>query len=149
MSRPAGCICNYNPETTDGPEEDCPWHGRWPEVAVNRPHFHEWKIVLISNVPVGAECECGEDTGFEAPPMELERGAMVKIVDPFGQPIQMVVRSVNLTRTMEGTSASIELVDPMDRMDRFWAAQNSAQKEFEWDLLDAPKSKPKQQGPIF
>lgn len=33
MSRPSNerdgaCICDYNPETTDGPQEDCPFHGR-------------------------------------------------------------------------------------------------------------------------
>jgi hypothetical protein len=28
MSRPEGCICDYNPETTNGPEEHCPHHGR-------------------------------------------------------------------------------------------------------------------------
>ena len=33
MTRPSSdrdgeCICDYNPETTDGPQEDCPFHGR-------------------------------------------------------------------------------------------------------------------------
>lgn len=27
-NRDGGCICDCNPETTGGPEEDCPWHGR-------------------------------------------------------------------------------------------------------------------------
>lgn len=26
--RDGECICDGNPETTNGPEEDCPWHGR-------------------------------------------------------------------------------------------------------------------------
>lgn len=26
--RDGPCICDYNPDTTDGPEEDCPFHGR-------------------------------------------------------------------------------------------------------------------------
>lgn len=26
--RDGGCICDGNPATTNGPEEDCPWHGR-------------------------------------------------------------------------------------------------------------------------
>ena len=26
--RDGACICDYNPETTDGPQEDCPHHGR-------------------------------------------------------------------------------------------------------------------------
>jgi hypothetical protein len=26
--RDGGCICDCNPETTDGPDEFCPWHGR-------------------------------------------------------------------------------------------------------------------------
>jgi hypothetical protein len=26
--RDGGCICDGNPATTGGPEEDCPWHGR-------------------------------------------------------------------------------------------------------------------------
>lgn len=28
MSRDGECICDGNPETTDGPDEFCPWHGR-------------------------------------------------------------------------------------------------------------------------
>jgi hypothetical protein len=26
--RDGACICDYNPSTTDGPQEDCPFHGR-------------------------------------------------------------------------------------------------------------------------
>lgn len=26
--RDGTCICDYNPDTTDGPQEDCPFHGR-------------------------------------------------------------------------------------------------------------------------
>jgi hypothetical protein len=26
--RDGGCVCDGNPATTDGPQEDCPWHGR-------------------------------------------------------------------------------------------------------------------------
>lgn len=26
--RDGACICDYNPDTTDGPQEDCPFHGR-------------------------------------------------------------------------------------------------------------------------
>ena len=26
--RPEGCFCDYNPDTTNGPEEFCPHHGR-------------------------------------------------------------------------------------------------------------------------
>jgi hypothetical protein len=26
--RDGACICDYNPATTDGPQEDCPFHGR-------------------------------------------------------------------------------------------------------------------------
>lgn len=33
MTRPSNerdgaCICDYDPATTDGPQEDCPFHGR-------------------------------------------------------------------------------------------------------------------------
>lgn len=33
MTRPESdrdgpCVCDYNPETMDGPSEDCPFHGR-------------------------------------------------------------------------------------------------------------------------
>lgn len=27
-TRDGGCICDVNPETTNGPDEFCPWHGR-------------------------------------------------------------------------------------------------------------------------
>ena len=37
--RDGACICDYNPETTDGPQEDCPFHGRpyayWVERAAD------------------------------------------------------------------------------------------------------------------
>jgi hypothetical protein len=26
--RDGACICDYNPSSTDGPQEDCPFHGR-------------------------------------------------------------------------------------------------------------------------
>lgn len=37
VRRDGECICDHNPDTTQGPEDDCPWHGRaykaWVEAA--------------------------------------------------------------------------------------------------------------------
>jgi hypothetical protein len=71
MSRPVStqgeeCICNYNPETTDGPEEHCPVHGRLYSFWVERSDWLGQKVekirVLHSATHRAVAYDAGEPT---------------------------------------------------------------------------------------
>lgn len=58
---PDGCTCNTGP-STDGPEEDCPQHGRpysyWVEAAI----VEQQKVVNVMEILVGEICYVLRDT---------------------------------------------------------------------------------------
>lgn len=57
--RDGPCTCDYNPETTGGPEEDCPFHGRPYAEWVDRAD------TLATRAPAAPECSaCGADGRF-------------------------------------------------------------------------------------
>lgn len=41
------CHCDYNPETTDGPQEDCPVHGRPYSYWVRQTHQAEQQLQAV------------------------------------------------------------------------------------------------------
>lgn len=65
--RDGECICDGNPATTDGPQEDCPWHGRpyryWvdglehanAEVERLRDVGGHWKALWRQNIETAAD----------------------------------------------------------------------------------------------
>lgn len=61
--RDGDCICDGNPATTSGPEEDCPWHGRpyryWVEGLEQKSAEVERLQAVVSLLRDGAWLEPG------------------------------------------------------------------------------------------
>ncbi|AID58866.1 hypothetical protein PBI_GAIA_46 [Mycobacterium phage Gaia] len=64
--RDGDCICDTNPETTNGPEETCPWHGReyryWVDVVARQADEID-RLHALLRIAVGCCGKCPEIVG--------------------------------------------------------------------------------------
>jgi hypothetical protein len=74
--RDGACICDYNPSTTDGPQEDCPFHGRPYAYWIERGDALADRLAAVSALADDLTREIGE-LRTDVPPVGPSRVAHV------------------------------------------------------------------------